>query len=73
MYADAISVPYLQLVLADIDPDLKLEFCSGKIPPLVNVMQAHPKTIYVTNEQYFVRHDPDGSTPHYMVFILTKD
>ena len=71
MYADAISVPYLELVLTDIDPDLKLKFCSGNIPPPVAEMQAHPKTIYVTNEQYFAGYNPDGSTPHYMVFILT--
>lgn len=71
MYADAISVPYLELVLTDIDSDLKLEFCSGKIPPEADVMKAHPKTIYVTNEEYFVNQDPDGATPHYMVFILT--
>ena len=73
MYADAISVPYLELVLTDIDSDLKLQFCSGKIPPKADVMKAHPKTIYVTNAKYFVHQDPDGPTPHYMVFILTND
>ena len=71
MYADAISVSYLKLVLTDIDPDLQLEFCSGKIPPEADEMESHPKTIYVTNEQYFTGQDPDGATPHYMVFILT--